>query len=314
MKKTISLVFLLLLCQIVSGQRTLVHIHINYCGSIDKYPIAMELVRISDSNSISGSYYYLKSGVNNDIYLDGILHDSTMKLEESIYNQKTEGWDTTGMFKLTFDAQANMNGSWTNRKGKTLPATLIRTEKVCPVEYYSFELNLFKADCEGNVNNDKSCYKATQLKIFDEKKTLVQTISGFDEAISNKPIGRVELIDMNFDGFLDLRIPIWFPDAIRNDGSYLYFLFDTKSGRFIKNNQLDELGFLFFISKSQELYDISADGSGDDTQTYYKWSADTLLVVRVEKTHMDNPYVYITEYKIQGNKSVKVKSYKKKAN
>jgi hypothetical protein len=282
MNKTISLFISFLLFQTVLSQTTLVRTFINYSGGIDKYKVAMQLVKTSGSDSISGSYYYLKSGMDHEISLRGMMLGGEVKLEECVYNQKTDKIEKTGVFLLKLDAKGNLNGSWENGKGRTMTAALVRTEKVTPVESYGFALNLFEADCEGNLDNDKICYKATQLKIYNGKKTMVQTVDGFEEAISNQPVGYVEQVDLNFDGFLDFRIPIWFPAAIRYDGSYLYFLYDTKSSRFIRSSQLDQLGILFIDSKNRELYDVSGDGSGDETRTFYKWSGNDLHAVRTE--------------------------------
>ena len=81
-------------------------------GSVDKYPITMEID--IDGSSVSGSYYYNKNGSNARLYLSGSYIDGTINLNEVDANGTP-----TGHFQGSF-SDGHFNGVFTTNQGKQM--------------------------------------------------------------------------------------------------------------------------------------------------------------------------------------------------
>ena len=81
-------------------------------GSIDKYPITMELD--FDGLSVSGTYYYNKQGPDKRLNLSGLIKDNKMELFET-----DENGVQTGHFRGTH-SPGEFEGEFINAKGKSM--------------------------------------------------------------------------------------------------------------------------------------------------------------------------------------------------
>jgi hypothetical protein len=301
--------------QIAFAQKTIVKTSLHFSGKIDKYPIEMTIEFIQGQDSVSGSYYYLKNSKDMPIFTKGIYKAGEIKLDETSYTATKKGNvpQKTGSFLLQLDSEYKLSGIWQNvKKDKRFDATLSCLEDLSSFnpKNYSYKLNQYKGKAENTNGELADNFLISKLDIYNSKKEKVQTISGFNKAIYEKD-GTVELEDLNFDGLLDIKIPIYFPDRIKFDSGYLYFVYDKTKKQFIRNTKLEALEYLNFDQKNKEFVKFEADGSGNESDYYYKWSNNNFYLIKKVQSFEDNDKTTYTEYEIKNNKSVKVREYQK---
>jgi hypothetical protein len=122
-------------------------------------------------------------------------------------------------------------------------------------------------------------FKATALKVILEGHVL-QTLSGFNEFIGGDP--EIELEDINFDGHFDIKIPITFPDRTKYDGSFLYFIYQPVSRKFVKHQQLIDMEYLFFDPVKKEVYRYD-EGANGFVINCYKWRGNEVYLHHTER-------------------------------
>ena len=96
-------------------------------------------------------------------------------------------------------------------------------------------------------------------------------------------IGRadmVQLVDLNFDGYLDLRI-------LQNVGatgcnSYVSFLYDPKLKKFVFNKKLSHMLILKVDTKKQQIITYDRSGYCQEYMRYYKVKNNKFVVTKVE--------------------------------
>lgn len=96
----------------------------------------------------------------------------------------------------------------------------------------------------------------------------------FSGAINrDRPI--IEFVDINFDGYLDLRI-------FDNAGNFMYwyqtFLFDPKKKEFVHSKQLSALAMPVIDSKNKRIYSRYREGSCDENANRYVIRNDRLYL------------------------------------
>ena len=306
---------LFIFCQLTFAQKTSVTTVLHFSGKIDKYPIELTVNVSQGKDSVYGSYYYTKNGKDMSISLKGILKNEEIKLIETSYISTKKGnvAKNTGSFSLKLKSNYELNGIWQNeKKDKQFDVTLQCLENLAEFNQknYTYKFNIYKGKVENFNNQLSDYYMIDRLDIYNSKKEKIQTLSGFKNALSDN-IGQVELEDINFDGLLDIKIYIYFPDRIRDDGSFLYYIYDKTKKEFVRNTKLEKLEYLFFDAKNKEFVRYEADGSGNEHDMYYKWSNNNFYLIREVKAFEDSSKTLYTEYQIKNNKSVKVKEYEK---
>jgi hypothetical protein len=312
MKKLIIFITFSTFYQFSFCQKTIVSTYLHFTGNIDKYPIEMTLCLDQGNDSILYSTYFY-SKYRETIRLKGTLIGNEVNLSEQIFDTKEEYYRVNGYFILKFDGFNKLTGTWQNEKrDKELSVELACRENLIKFnpQKFRYKLNIYKGKSESYIGEMREYDKINKLQIQDVKNKLIQNLTGFDEIISNKN-GEIELEDINFDGFLDLKIPIYFPNLIKYDHSFLYYIYNAKLGKFIRNESLESLGYLSFDAVAKEIIDVEADGSGNESETYYKWYNGDFYLIREEKRYEESYDIFITEYQIINGKSVMVKEYKK---
>lgn len=298
----------------ISGytQKAMVTIVSNYSGYVGPYPIQMRLEHKLSNDSIWGEYSYTRKENDENIYLKGATTPTQTDLSESSYNRKAKEFENTGNFKFTAIDQQEFSGSWIGVKNNHLPVQLKRYENNSIEDFkrWNFELSLYKGREENAGGTIETYTKANAIKIYNAAGQLSQTIAGFDEVMLGD-YGEVTLEDFNFDGYTDLKIQIYFPSAVKNDVSFLYFIYNPATKKFASGKQLDDLGYLTFHAKTKEVKSSFADGRGNEGDDFYRWQDGNLYRIRELRTYEDNNTVFYTEYAIRNGKTVKVKEYKK---
>lgn len=288
----------------------------HFSGKIDQYPIEMTISSYAENDSVAGSYYYVKSGSNRYIDLKGTLKNNILDLTESTFQVKNNKLITTisGQFSMQMSADWGLKGSWSNVKGdKKLNVSLNCLENN---RSYNPLKNKYKFQ-QYTINKSTVSYpnwkidKIKGLDIYNDKGVLIQSLTGFDEFIYERK-AEVELEDLNFDGLPDLKIQTYLPEQTKGDIAYLYFLYHPVQKKYIRNPQLEELGVLGFDAKKKLVLKDYADGSGNESTHTFKWLNNKIYLIKTESVFENDDQTHYEEYRIIGNKSVKVKSYKNK--
>jgi len=312
MKKALLPLVVILFCLPVKAQRTVLYTWIHYSGTIGTYPVEMKIRLTKNSDSIQGQYYYTRQGETASIDLDGAAGANETHIIESAYNRQLQQHEKTGSFALDAPGNKEWTGTWTSTRRQTLPVKLTRIENgsVNDLPKWDFRLQLYKGKVENAGGTLQTYTKANQLILYDPVKKRTLQLGGFDEVMYND-YGEAELEDLNFDGYPDLKIPIYFPQAIKNDGAWLYFIYNPQTRQFVLNKALNEMGYLDFNARTKEFRKSDADGRGNEGDTYYRWVGNTFYLVREVRVYEDSPQVFYTEYTIRNGRSVKTRSYKK---
>jgi hypothetical protein len=304
------IIILLIFNQITFAQKTIVETSLHFSGKIDKYPIEMTINFIQESDSVFGHYYYVKNGIENPIYLKGSFKKNKLQLSESDYTAGN-GFAVSGHFNLQLNRDNKLLGKW---QGTT--QAKIRDAQLSPLEnlsafnpmIYRYELNMSKRKSETTTDHVPDDIFINGLNIYNSKNEKIQTLAGFNGRVAlEHENGKIILEDMNFDGLLDIRIPI----VIDYEYKYFYFIYDKGKNKYIRNLKLEKLDISSFDIKNKECRSLDADGSSYEHSSYYKWLNNNIYLVRKSEDLEKNGYILITKYQIKNNKSVKVKQYKK---
>lgn len=280
----------LLLAMIVAGvveparAQTTVTTTASYRGTVGSYPIAMQLQQKRHSDTLNGTYYYLRNGREKTISLAGLLQHPTLLKEQVVVEKNGKyDWETTGRFSIEAPllTARQLKGSWKNLKtGKQLSVALqlLTAAEDAPL-FYDYELVTHKEKYINLSEREELRNKTTALKIIQEGRVL-HTLSGFNEFIGNSP--EVELEDLNFDGHFDIKIPISFPDRTKYDGSFLYFIYNPSAKKFVRHQQLIDLEYLFFDPVKKQVYRYGEGAEGFEIKCY-KWRGNELYLHHTEK-------------------------------
>ncbi len=294
------------------AQKNTISVSRKYSGTIDTYPIEVQIQQVLGSDSISGSYYYTRKGSDDKMDLSGTLKGNVLKMSETVYSRKLEKHVSTGSFLLNIDDAGNIMGDWTIASGKTLPvkAQSYLNKWTDAIIQWQFKPHFYRKKERNAGGSMKDYWAVNSINILDKNGKLVQKLSGFDEII-DEDFGVLQLEDINFDGYPDLELIVSYPQNVKNDWSTLYFVFDPATKKFVANTELNEIGILNFDPLTKTFSSYSADGSGNEGQSVYKWFGKKCYLMRTENTYEDKKGIFITEYKIQKGKSVVSKEYKK---
>ena len=317
--KKILFTYLILLCaQLSIAQDPKVTSIINFTGTIGNYPVEMQFRLVQKKDSIDGEYYYVKSGRENKIFISGTFKNGNLLLEETAYDSKTKKYLPSGYFKITAIKNTTISGTWGKNKGEATKPNALKVKLVCRENLDVFDPFKFKysitkkqANYENMSEVAASYYSITSFTI-DSNNNNPQKINGFKELDLLDETGEIELEDVNFDGYLDVKLMINYPDMSKGDYSYIYYIYDLKQAKFIRNFVLDDIGVAFFDAPSQTVFKYDADGSGNEGTNTYKWQKDNLYLMKEERVYEGDNFVHYKEYKIVNGKSVLTKNYKKK--
>lgn len=291
---------------------------INFKGTIGTYSVEMQFRLVQKTDAIDGEYYYAKSGRDSKIYLNGTFKNDNLLLEERSYNSKKKKFLSSGYFKITAVNNTTISGTWGKSKIEANKPNALKVKLVCRENLntlnpfkFKYSITKKKANYEDMSKVASSYYNITSFTI-DNNRNNPQKITGFKELDLVDEKGEVELEDMNFDGYLDLKLMINYPDMSKGDYSYIYYIYDLKQARFVRDFVLDDIGVAFFDAQNRTVSKYDADGNGNEGTKTHKWQNGKLYLTKQQRVYEDDVFVRYKEYKIINGKSVEVKSYKKK--
>jgi hypothetical protein len=95
----------------------------------------------------------------------------------------------------------------------------------------------------------------------------------------------VEVVDINFDGYLDLRL-LYNTGATGNNW-YGTYLFNPSKGKFVYHKELSQLSGISLDHNSKQIITYNRGGFCEEYREYYKFSNNKLILVKIEWTEID---------------------------
>ena len=318
MQKILFTCLMLLCAKFAVAQGPKVTSTINFTGTIGKYPVEMKFNLIQKSDSIFGEYYYVKSGKDSKIFLNGTFRNGKIIAEERAYDSKKQEYLSSGYFNIEVGDSKTISGTWGKSRSEAikpnaLKVKLLGRESLNVFDPLKFKYTISKKRAKyDNISEVAASYYSITALDIDDKINNHQTLIGFNDLDLVDDKGELELEDMNFDGYLDLKILINYPDMTKGDYSYIYYIYDKTQRKFIRNKVLDDIGIAFFDATNQSVVKYDADGRGNEGTITYKWQDEKLHLTKEVRVYEDDIFVHHKEYKVVNGKSVLVKNYKKK--
>lgn len=290
---------------------TAVLLTLHWKGMIDQFPIYMTLEWDIKNKTLQGEYVYSNQKDPQAIALEGSFINEVLYLTEKTINDLGES-EKTGEFQLDAKNLNHLNGFWQkNKQAKARQVALQLQEKELN-ELFQLQFTYEVMDKKSTNSNNEQTYPYLQKLSSSKNGKTHQVFSSlpFEALLTdlNNKYPLLNLKDINFDGYVDLKIPLYFPEASKNDYTYLYFLYDHKTDFFVAQPKLNELGVLSFNAREKKVMRYDADGNGNEKTYTYQWNKNELELVRTEEVEEDNAYTTIKTYKTVNQKPVEIKS------
>jgi len=277
---------------------------IPYLGTADGSAIELNITQSTVTDTVYGNYL--------DKYSEwGELgHDLNGKVSDGIYNFTVNAYSSTpGTLMLKQNGTA-LTGTFKSGKGGNAqkinlsPAINIAAN---PQLKYGYRLTTAPPIAADDLPEGSDNYRIlTAVEVYKGKE-LLQTLEFEREAISQDNV--ISLADYNFDGYLDLLVEVRYPMLAKGDWGTVFYLYNPQSGRFEKSEELNNFRVLNMYYGKKEILYGEADGSGNESNTAYKWFKDTLLKVNKVYIIEESPKTYHQEYTVQNGKSILTKEY-----
>lgn len=175
----------------------------------------------------------LKQNLANETWIPAAIPPNMIK--PSLYSKKQfdgeGGTSTFGQYeKMYTKAEDLTTGDWIPQKA----------------QHAEFD---FKVSCSGDTGNSVT----DGIAIYQKgHKEIYQLITGYDGDSHNTCEDQVEVLDVNFDGYLDISLPTQTGGAGPNSTEF-FFLFDAKTKNFRFNQNLSDLVSAGFDPKHKEV-------------------------------------------------------------
>lgn len=312
MKRSLLFIGILLFSMVGFSQKNAITVVRAYTGTIGSYPIELKFEQELNNDTISGSYYYKKNGADDHMYLKGTLKNGRLKMSESVYSRKLEKDINTGNFSLNIETVGDITGEWTSKTGNVLPVKLksYLNAGSDSITQWQYKPHFYKKKERNAGGSIEDFWAVNTIDILNKEGKIIQKLTGFNEII-DEDSEILKLEDLNFDGYLDLKFEVYYPPSAKGNWTYLYFIFDPLLNKFISNHYMNDIGILSFDPESKTFSHSTADGSGNESESIYKWLGKKFFLIKTEKMYEDKEGIFITEYKVQNGKSVLLKEYKK---
>ncbi|MDH6310553.1 hypothetical protein M2451_003357 [Dysgonomonas sp. PFB1-18] len=278
-----------------------------FSGFVDKYPIEMTLeIYPSQNGYVSGMYKYAKSKSKNYLSLEGnIAPSGNIKLEESYYDPKADGFRVSGYFSGSIDNGYNISGNWAD-SAATKSLQLALTPKL--KEFHNgFRFELVTTSDFDDDDVDKIYYSLlTDVIIRNTDGKEIQTLTGIDRYVQkDNEADDIELADYNFDGYPDIAVYYAFPGRTKYDWGQLYFLYNPQTGKFERNLELERYERVSVNYFDYTLGVSFADGSGNESDYSYIYQDGHYYLIK-EDHQTEEGKSTIINYEVKGGKSVEV--------
>lgn len=129
---------------------------------------------------------------------------------------------------------------------------------------------------------------ARHLRVLDRieisragEKQPFQTVTGLRSVLPPETEnGGLEMLDLNFDGFLDMRVLRHTPSG--EDRSYQNWLWSTEAGQYVAAPGLDDIASPSFDAENEEIVSHWRSGSGESGTDVYSYEGMTPVLVHRE--------------------------------
>ncbi len=231
--------------------------------------------------------YYKYKGKDQTLTLTKKLEDGNeFTFEESVYSEG--GYKVTGSFKGAFNGPT-FAGTWTSADGsKSFPFSTQRT-----VERFNFSSTV---EMEEGIMT---------YSILDMNNQEIQKI---EVEQSMMPDSSIVVEDMNFDGYLDMRMTGLV--AMNGNTNYSSWLYNPSLGKFEYNKVLSGLVDPYFETEKKQVHSTWKSGYAHYGHETYLYQDGNYFLIESGTTDMDaegNEKTTTTKHKIVNGKSVEVK-------
>lgn len=147
---------------------------------------------------------------------------------------------------------------------------------------YRFELDMQRV--QGAVADE---YSVSVIRIYNTQSNslIQQIIPGENWQISDDSLGFI-LEDMNFDGYVDMRLMQFLPAG--PNIPYYYWLWDVKAGRFVQNKALEQITSPWFDPATKQIYSTQRGSATSYRSETYEYIGGTpTLVEAVDETYYE---------------------------
>lgn len=129
---------------------------------------------------------------------------------------------------------------------------------------------------EGEHIEDQT-YHANKIELYDGDRLLQSIPLETTDTWNGMSLG-AEVEDMNFDGYLDLRIQSSIPAGPNTP--YLYWLWNPETSLLEVNKELEEITAPEFDSSTQTIHSFNRDNAAEYSDVYYRYIEGSPVVVR----------------------------------
>jgi len=147
------------------------------------------------------------------------------------------------------------------------------------------------------VGSPSDAIRVERIEIRRSSSVVLDQVIGRLAAETPIIAGRppLEVLDMNFDGYQDIRL-VEFRSAGPNT-AYLHWLFDPPSGRFLESHGLNDIPSAHFDAGRREIRSDWRDGATRYGSNIYVFSEGRPVLVRKEEKTYQAPGTYLLEVK-----------------
>ena len=160
--------------------------------------------------------------------------------------------------------------------GKDLPASFDCQSNINPA------LPQFEFRLVGHIDNASGVHVLDRIEVTREGETKpFQTISPVNSSLPNSVANYgFEVTDLNFDGYLDLRVISFLPAGPNTP--YENWLWSVSKGKFVANPALDKITSPQFDADAQEITSHWRSSAAEQGTDVYAYDGDALVLVHRE--------------------------------
>ncbi|MCV6639464.1 hypothetical protein [Candidatus Albibeggiatoa sp. nov. NOAA] len=124
-----------------------------------------------------------------------------------------------------------------------------------------------------------------KIEVYNQKQQLLQQITGFRSQVLGFDIDMIELEieDMNFDGYLDIRLPQTLP--IEGGIYFYYWFYDPEQQLFIRNKILENFRSPEFNNHSQTIKVYSHQTEKQYRVNHYRYQTSKKLQLFLQQAY-----------------------------
>jgi len=160
--------------------------------------------------------------------------------------------------------------------GTALPASSDCQSNINPA------LPLFEFRLVGHIDNASGVHVLDRIEVSREGETKpFQTISPVNSSLPNSVANYgFEVTDLNFDGYLDLRVISFLPAGPNTP--YKNWLWSVSKGKFVASPALDKITSPQFDAEAQEITSHWRSSAAEQGTDVYAYDGDALVLVHRE--------------------------------